>query len=116
MEPFKVEIDRLEINKIINDGVQDKIKSVMQSQMTDIEKSITEYFKKSFFRDKDSQFESALDYTIESAFREGLTKAMEELNFKELIAEKAKELLSNNNFISKLAEAKVRTSLGLPNN
>lgn len=40
---------------------------------------------------------------------------MEELNFKELIAEKAKEMLSNSDLIKELAEAKVRSSLGLPN-
>jgi hypothetical protein len=39
---------------------------------------------------------------------------MTELNFKELIAQKAKELLSSENFIKDLAERKVRSSLGLP--
>ena len=39
---------------------------------------------------------------------------MTELNFKELIAEKAKELLKSDNLIQELAEAKVRSSLGLP--
>lgn len=43
----------------------------------------------------------------------GLEKAMNELNFKELIAEKAKEILSDNNFIADLAEKKIRYSLGL---
>lgn len=40
-------------------------------------------------------------------------KALDELNFKELIAEKAKQVLSDNNFIKDLAEQKVRRSLGL---
>ena len=75
---------------------------------------IADYFKRAFFNDKKNEFESALDYTIEIAFREGIEKAMTELNFKELIAEKAKELLKSDNLIQELAEAKVRSSLGLP--
>jgi hypothetical protein len=114
MENFKIEINRKEIVDTINKGLQDKIKSTMDSQMGDIEKSIQEYFKKSFFNDKKNQFDSALDYTIEIAFREGIEQAMTELNFKEIIANKAKELLKNDNLIHELAEAKVRSSLGLP--
>lgn len=114
MEKFKIEIDRREIVETINKGLHDKIKEQMNAQSKDIEKSIEEYFKRSFFNDKKTQFDQALDYTIEIAFREGLEKAMEEMNFKELIAEKAKELLSKDNFIQELAEAKVRSSLGLP--
>ncbi len=113
MKNFQIEVNRKEIVDIINASLQDKIKSIMNSQMSDIEKSIQEYFKKSFFNDKKNQFDSALDYTIEMAFREGLEKAMEELNFKEIIANKAKELLSDDKLIHKLAEEKVRRSLGL---
>jgi len=76
--------------------------------------NIKEYFEKSFFNNKDTAFDNALDYTIEAALREGLDKAMKELNFTELVAAKAKELLSEPNYIAELAEAKVRSSLGLP--
>jgi hypothetical protein len=37
-----------------------------------IEKSIEGYFKKAFFDNKESQFESALDWAVENAFRLGL--------------------------------------------
>lgn len=40
---------------------------------------------------------------------------MEEMNFTEIIAKKAKEVLSDGNFIQDLAIAKVRSSLGLQN-
>ena len=114
METFKIEIDRKQIVKTINENIHDKIKSQMNAQMGDIEETIKQYFKRSFFNDKKNEFESALDWTVEAAFREGINSAMEELNFKELIAEKAKELLKSYNLIQELAEAKVRSSLGLP--
>lgn len=114
MGTFKIEIDRKQIVETINASIQDKIKAEMNAQMGDIEKSIKQYFKRSFFNDKQNEFESALDWTVEAAFREGINSAMEELNFKELIAEKAKELLKSDNLIKELAEAKVRSSLGLP--
>ena len=114
MKTFKIEIDRKAIVETINTSIQDKIKSQMNAQMGDIEETIKQYFKRSFFNDKKNEFESALDWTVEAAFRKGINSAMEELNFKELIAEKAKELLRSDNLIQKLAEAKVRSSLGLP--
>lgn len=113
MEEFKIEIDRREIVDIINAGVQEKIKSALKNNSHDIDESIKQYFYKGVFKEKSTQFDSALDWTIEIAFREGLTIAMEELNYKEMIAQKAKELLSDNNFIAELAEKKVRASLGL---
>lgn len=113
MDTFKVEIDRKQISEIINKTVQGEITEQLRSQLTDINRSIEEYFKKSFFNDTRNQFESALDWTVENAFREGLDLAMKELNFKELIAKKAAEILNSDNFIKELAEAKVRSSLGL---
>ncbi len=114
MEAFKVEIDRQQIVETINETVQSKIKEQLNLQMEDIEKTIGEYFKRSFFNDKKTEFENALDYTVEIAFRAGIDSAMEELNFKEMIAKKASELLKSDDLIKELAEAKVRSSLGLP--
>jgi len=114
MEKFKIEIDRREIVETINKGIHDKIREQMNAQSKQIEASIADHFKRSFFNEKKNEFESALDYTIETSFRDGLELAMKEMKFKELIAEKAKELLSDDNLIQELAEAKVRSSLGLP--
>lgn len=113
MEKFKIEIDRAQIVDTINTGIQEKVRAQMKAQDKDIDEAITQYFKKSLFNNQSSRFESALDYTVEAAFRKGLEMAMEQLNFKEMIAQKAKELLSDNNFIAELAEKKVRASLGL---
>ena len=116
MEKFKIEIDRKEIAKTINESIQCKIKEHLNKNVGNIEDTISMYFKKSFLNNNQNEFERALDYTIEIAFREGLEKAMEELNFKELLAKKAKELLSNDGLIIKIAEDKLRQSLGLDKN
>ena len=71
METFKVEIDRKQIVHTINETVQSKIKEQLNLQMGDIEKTIGEYFKRSFFNDKKTEFENALDWSVESAFRTG---------------------------------------------
>lgn len=114
MEKFKLEIDRRKIIDIVSEGIHDEIKSVMKNSQKDIRLTIEEYFNRDFFNRKTSQFEMSLDYTIENAFKEGLGKAMKEMDFTEIIATKAKELLSKDSFITDLAEAKVRSSLGLP--
>lgn len=113
MEKFIVEIDRKEISSIIQKGIKDKIEKEMSDQSANIEKSIKEYFNRSFFDNKTNQFDSALDWTIENAFREALEQAMNEMNLKELIVKTAKEFLSKGDYIQKLAEAKVKSSLGL---
>lgn len=80
-----------------------------------IEKSLDKLFNNgTIFSTKASEFESAMDWAIETEFRDGITKALQELNFKEMIAKKAKEILTNNDFITQLAEDKIRASLGLP--
>lgn len=114
MEELKINVSVKEITDMVKETIGSSIQKSLNSNKEQIEKSIDGYFKKSFFDNKQSQFESALDWAVENAFRLGLEQAMTELNFKELIAKKAKELLSNENFIKDLAEKKVRSSLGLP--
>ena len=114
MEHFKIEIDGKQIKEMYNSIINRVIEESLSKYRENIELSVKTYFDKGFFKDKISSFESALDWAIEASFRDGINKAMESLDFKEMIAEKAKELLSSNDFISKLAEAKVRASLGLP--
>lgn len=65
------------------------------------------------FNNEKNTFDSALDWTIEQAFRDGLELAMKKVKLKELIAEKASKILSDDAFIHKLAEEKVKKSLGL---
>ncbi len=104
-----------DLNNLFKEKVFEYVLNSAKSHKEDIERSIDKIFNTgSIFNKRESEFESALDWSIEHLFREGLTKAMEELGFKEMIAGKAKEILSNNDFISELAEAKVRSSLGLP--
>jgi len=114
MEDLKINLSVREITEMVKETIADSIQKSLNENKEQIEKSIYGYFKKNMFNNKETEFESSLDWAVENAFREGLTKAMNELNFKELIALKAKEILSSEDFIKDLAEKKVRSSLGLP--
>jgi uncharacterized membrane protein YheB (UPF0754 family) len=114
MENLNINLSVKELTDMVKETVENSIQKSLNANKDQIEKSIDVYFKKGMFDSKESQFESSLDWAVENAFRLGLEQAMTELNFKELIAQKAKELLSNENFIKDLAEKKVRSSLGLP--
>ncbi len=114
MEDIKIEVSAREITELLKEKIVGKIQESLRLNTKQIEDSVEQYFRKSIFDNKITHFESALDWAVENCFREGLNLAMEELGYKEMIATKAKELLSDNNFIAELAEAKVRASLGLP--
>lgn len=114
MENLNVTLNAGDFKQIVIDTLSNSINKSLEKNKEHIEKSLDDYFKRGMFDKRETDFESALDWAVESCFREGLNKAMEELSFKELIAQKAKELLSDPNFIKDLAEKKVRSSLGLP--
>jgi uncharacterized membrane protein YheB (UPF0754 family) len=114
MEDLKINLSVEDLTKMVKEIIGSSIEKSLNSNREQIEKSIDGYFRKNLFDNKNTQFENSLNWAVENAFRLGLDQAMDELNFKELIATKAKELLSNENFIADLAEKKVRASLGLP--
>jgi adenosine deaminase len=113
MEGIEVKLSVKDINDLVKDRVLEAVKQQLSSSEADIKKSIEQYFKKPIFDNKINEFERSLDWSVEAAFREGVDIAMKELKFKELIAEKAKEILSDGNFIQELALQKVKASLGL---
>ena len=114
MENINVTLNAGELKEIVKTSLSNSINKSLEKNKEQIELSLDNYFKKGMFDKRETDFESSLDWAVESLFREGLNKAMEDLGFKELIAEKAKEILSDANFIKDLAEKKVRSSLGLP--
>ena len=113
-QEFKIRIDAKAIREQINASIQHKITTQLNAQEQDIEKSIKDFFYKGFHSITRNAFENSLDYVIEGALRQGLEKAMEELGFHEMIAEKAKTYLQDDDILRELAEGKVRASLGLP--
>jgi len=110
---ININIDEKEISKILSESLKSKIEYGLARYSDNIDKSMQEAFYKKYAGNNDNIFDRVLDWAIEDAFRDGLQKAMEELNFKEKIAVKAKEILQDDNFITKLAKAKVKESLGL---
>jgi hypothetical protein len=115
MEDINVTLTVVELKEIVKTTLSESINKSLTKNREAIENSLDNYFKKGMFDNRTTDFENALDWVVESVFRDGMAKAMEELNFKELIASKAKEILSDGNFIKDLAEKKVRQSLGLSN-
>lgn len=114
MKDVTVVLDEVEITRILKDMVAGFVKKSLDENREQIEKSISGYFSKGVFLNKESLFESGLDWAVENCFRLGLNQALEEMDFKSLVAAKAKEILSDDGFIRVLAEKKVRASLGLP--
>ena len=114
MGNFKFEIDGNKIKEQYNDVLHKVIEESLIKEKQNIQETIKTYFDKGFFIDKLTAFEKGLDWAIEQSFREGVDKALRDLEFKELISEKTKEFLSENSLIQDLVEAKIRSSLGLP--
>lgn len=114
MDNIDIKLNVGELKEILKKSLTDTVEKSITKNKQQIESSLDNYFQKKAFQFKESEFESSVDWAVEACLREGMTKAMEDLNFKEMIAEKAKEILSSDNFIKELAENKVRSSLGLP--
>ena len=93
MSEFKIEIDAEAIRKQIDEAIQYKIKRQLEAQNNGIEESIKDFFYKGFHSNVQTRFERSLDFVIDNALQRGLDKAMEELGFIEMIAEKAKMLV-----------------------
>ena len=113
-ETFKIEIDRKAIVKQINSSIQGHVKSILSKEETNIKNSLEQYFKKSFIHDNDSEFENSLYYLVEASTRKAFETAIEDIGFHQKMVEKAKEILTDDDFIQKLAEESVRKSMGLP--
>ena len=113
MDKIKVEITTEDISKSLRLITDDAIKVCLEAHKSTIRGQISEYFDKGVYTKHKSKFEDSLDWAVEQSFRQGLTKAMEEIKFDEFISGKCKEILSDNDFVAKLAEDKIRASLGL---
>jgi hypothetical protein len=111
---FKIEIDRKSIVEQINNSIQGHVKKLLSEEETNIKNSLEKYFKKSFRHDNNSDFENSLYYLVEISTRKAFETAIEELGFQQKMVEKAKEILTDDDFIQKLAEESVRKSMGLP--
>ena len=104
-----------EIREILKDTVTSIIKKAVDKNLDNIEKSISKFFTPEMWGNKETEFEGALNWAIEIQLREGLNKGLEDMGFKELVALKVREVLSDETFLRDLAEKKIKQSLGLNN-
>ena len=103
-----------DLMEIIKKPIGDYIRESLSLNKNAIQDQIHAQFKKSFWgKSEDNIFEKSLDWAVEHSIRKGVDEALEELNFSEMIKEKAKEILSDGDFIKTLAEAKIREKMGL---
>ncbi len=115
MNNVKVEITNDMVQSAIDSYLKDMISRSMETHKIGISKQVGDYFSDVFIGRKLETLERGLDWALEDCFRTGVNKAMTELNYTEMIAEKAKELLVDDKFIRDLAQAKVMDALGLKN-
>lgn len=114
MENIDLGITVSVIQDMIKDNLSTSINNSLFKSKEKIDTSIANYFNNGGgFSKKESQFDSVLDWAVEQIFRDSLNQILKELDYKELIMEKCKEILSDGDFIKDLAEKKVKASLGL---
>jgi hypothetical protein len=111
-EIIEINLDKKELEQIITEHIKSAVKKSVFENRVEIQDSINKFFKTNYI-DCTSSFSNQLNKAFDSSFKEALEIAFEELNIKELIKQKTKELLSADSFIKDLAEKKVRDSLGL---
>ncbi len=112
-EGIKLKLTPRDVTEILMDKVGDIIIKSLNKNKNSIEDSLNNFFSKDYFHNKESDFENSLSWAIDNSFRIGLEKAMKEINFEELIYNKCKELLNDQEWLQKIATEKVRSSLGL---
>jgi hypothetical protein len=104
-----------EIREILKDNVTSIIKKAVGKNLDNIETSISKFFTPERWDKKETEFENALNWAVELQLRDGLNQGLEEMKFKEMVATKVKEILSDETFLRNLAEKKIKQSLGLNN-
>jgi hypothetical protein len=104
-----------EIREILKDNVTSIIKKAVNKNLDNIETSISKFFTPERWDKKETEFENALNWAVELQLRDGLNQGLEEMKFKEMVATKVKEILSDETFLRNLAEKKIKQSLGLNN-
>lgn len=102
------------INKIVNDYLYTAIIESLNKNKEQIENSVDECIKETIVSNKLAYFKESLDWAVEYSVREGFSKVIKELNMADLIAQKIRTLLSDDDFIKSLAEWKIKSSLGMP--
>lgn len=113
MENIDISLSKEDLKNMVTEVMLNSIKQTVGANRKQLNDSVAKYFEKGFFNDKVSQFEKALNWAVEEAFRGGIYKAMIELDFEDLVAEKAKEVLSDKDFLESVAKEIVRKQLNL---
>jgi len=106
-----LEISVKDIKNALNESIEKLVHKSFSKHENIILIKIEKYFERDWYGD--TKFERQFQDAFNLSMQEGIEKAIIDLDLKNTIAEKSKIILSDNDFISKLAEQKIRNSLGL---
>jgi hypothetical protein len=103
------------LNKIVTDHLVEIAKGLITKERSAIDNAFRGFVEKNFKNNYDysSKLEKALNWAVENALDIGVRKALEELNFSEMIFQEAKKILNDPEFLREIAIKKVRASLGV---
>lgn len=109
MENFKIEIDINDINQVIKNRIIEKVITILNKNDDNLTTQIDNFFRKSFFDNKNSLFETALNDSLDRIFRQSLEEVMNDLNVKEIVIKKLKELLSSDEYFKEIVYKKIKS-------
>lgn len=112
-QEIDVKLNAGELKQIVFESIKESVLTGLNKNKAQIENALDEYFKKETFTKKMSEFENALDWAIEAAFRAGIESALKEVDLPELVKQKILRILADKDFVNDLAEKKIRASLGI---
>jgi hypothetical protein len=103
-----------EIKQILQDKLGDIINSTIEANKANIQTQLNKYFSStSIFSNNENEMGQAVDWAVESLYREAVTETLNKLEYKEHLKTKIEEILTDEDFIHKLAVEKVKKSLGM---
>ena len=105
-------------DKILMDKIKFTLSAVIDNQLETYREDIKNSIKKAFHRGilsnvGNTKWDDSLDYAIHACVERGVNKALENVGFSDMIAEKCVEILKNNDLITELAMAKIKRTLGV---
>ena len=113
MEYFNLQISKQEMKEIALKHFNAKIESEFSKASPLFEKAFESFFNQKDWTIRSERFNDGYDWAIEQATREGIQKAIKELNLTELIYQEAMKIMSDGEFIKEMAKDKIKSILKL---
>lgn len=113
MDEIQIKLSQEDINKIMTNIVSEKITNTIMVDMPDFNQRVKEIFQRAIFANDKNEVVKSVEFAVENSVRDGVYKALIELNFEDMVCKIAKEILQDENFVYELAKKRVTDSLGI---